>query len=150
MLTSTNFIQYFSRIYFLPFLGSSLFSTIFLKSSNLWRPLIMITLYHQTKTPICFWCRQGLNPRSLIQPPEILPVELTRTHKKTPFLIHYFPVKLACFRKRASRAFYSCERPWTWGALKKEIWILFRTPLFLGKWCGVTIYFLYKKIRKTK
>ena len=38
------------------------------------------TLYHQTKTPISFWCRQGLNPRSLIQPSKTLPVELTGTH----------------------------------------------------------------------
>ena len=41
----------------------------------------MIALYHQTKTPISFWCRQGLNPRSLIQPSETLPVELTGTHE---------------------------------------------------------------------
>ena len=27
-----------------------------------------------------FRCRQGLNPRSLIQPSDILPVELTGTH----------------------------------------------------------------------
>ena len=40
---------------------------IFLESYNLWRPLLMIDLYHQTKKPINFWCRQGLNPRSLIQ-----------------------------------------------------------------------------------
>ena len=40
----------------------------------------MITLYHQTKTPISFWCRRGLNPRSLIQPSETLQVELTGTH----------------------------------------------------------------------
>ena len=37
-------------------------------------------LYHQTKTPISFWCRRGLNSRSLIQPSETLPVELTGTH----------------------------------------------------------------------
>ena len=36
--------------------------------------------YHQTKTTIGFWYRRGLNPRSLIQPLETLPVELTRTH----------------------------------------------------------------------
>ena len=24
------------------------------------------SFYHQTKTPISFWCRRGLNPRSLI------------------------------------------------------------------------------------
>ena len=41
----------------------------------------MITLYHQTKIPISFWCRRGLNPRSLIQPSETLLVELTGTHK---------------------------------------------------------------------
>ena len=40
----------------------------------------MIVLYHQTKTSISFWCRRGLNPRSLIQPSEILLVELTETH----------------------------------------------------------------------
>ena len=34
------------------------------------------------------------------------------------------------------------------GALKKEIGVLLREPLFLGKWCGVATYFLYKKIRK--
>ena len=36
--------------------------------------------YHQTKTPIGFLCRQGLNPESLIQLSETLPVELTGTH----------------------------------------------------------------------
>ena len=49
------------------------------ESLNLWRLLLMIALYHQTKTPISFWCKRGLNPRSLIQPSETLPVELTRT-----------------------------------------------------------------------
>ena len=33
-------------------------------------------LYHQIKIPIGFWCRQRLNLRSLIQPSEILPIEL--------------------------------------------------------------------------
>ena len=36
----------------------------------------MIALCHQTKTPISFWCKRGLNPRSLIQLSETLPVEL--------------------------------------------------------------------------
>ena len=35
---------------------------------------------HQTKTPINFWCRQGLNFISLIQLSESLPVELNGTH----------------------------------------------------------------------
>ena len=37
-------------------------------------------LYHQIKTLIGFWCRRKLNPRSLIQPSEILSIELTETH----------------------------------------------------------------------
>ena len=39
-----------------------------------------IALYHQTKTPISFLCKQRLNPKSLIQPSKTLPIELTRTH----------------------------------------------------------------------
>ena len=52
----------------------------FLESFNLWRLLLIIALYHQTKTPISFYCRRGLNSRSLIQPLETLPVKLTGTH----------------------------------------------------------------------
>ena len=33
-----------------------------------------------------FWCRWGLNSRSLIQPSETLPVELTETHDY-PFVL---------------------------------------------------------------
>ena len=57
----------------------------------------MIALYHQTKTPISFWCRQGLNPRFLLQSSETLPVDLTGTHKlvlmlrlKKRVIIEYF------------------------------------------------------------
>ena len=49
------------------------------ESFNLWRLLLMIALYHQTKIPISFWRRRGLNLRSLIQPSETLPVELIGT-----------------------------------------------------------------------
>ena len=66
------------------------------ESFNLWCSLLMIALYHQTKTPISFWCRQGLNPRSLIQPSETLPVELTETHKDNNSL---FPF-IHCFKTR--------------------------------------------------
>ena len=38
--------------------------------------------YHQTKTPINFWCKWGMNPKSLIQPLKTLSVELTKTHNK--------------------------------------------------------------------
>ena len=40
---------------------------------------LMIALYHQSKTLISFWCRGGLNPKSLIQPSKTLLVELTVT-----------------------------------------------------------------------
>ena len=40
----------------------------------------MSTLYHQNKTPISFWYRRRLNPKSLIQQSETLLVELTGTH----------------------------------------------------------------------
>ena len=40
--------------------------------------LLMITLYYQTKIPISFWCRRGLNPKSLIQPSKTL---LTLFHR---------------------------------------------------------------------
>ena len=44
--------------------------------------LLMIVLYHQTKTPINFLCRQRLNHKSLIQLSKSLPVKLTETHNK--------------------------------------------------------------------
>ena len=63
------------------FLWVNLILYFFLRENfNLWHPLLMIAHYHQTKTPISFWCRWGLNPRSLIQPSETLPIELTGTH----------------------------------------------------------------------
>ena len=40
----------------------------------------MIAIYHWIKTPIGFWCMRGLNPISIIQSSEILPVEITKTH----------------------------------------------------------------------
>ena len=40
------------------------------------------SLYRQTKTLIDFWCKCGLNHRSLIQSLETLLVELTRIHSK--------------------------------------------------------------------
>ena len=59
---------------------SNKFFFFFIKNFNLWRPLLMIAHYHQTKTLISFWCRRGLNSRSFIQPSETLPVELIGTH----------------------------------------------------------------------
>ena len=79
------------------------FFFFFKDSFNLWHLLLIIVLYHLIKTPIDFWCkwglnlkslafyhqtktligfcyRWGLNPKSFIQPSEILPIELIRTH----------------------------------------------------------------------
>ena len=47
----------------------------FWESFNLWCPLIIIVLYHQTMILIGFWCRRWLNSKSLIQPSV-----LTETH----------------------------------------------------------------------
>ena len=41
---------------------------------------MIIVFYYQTKTPIGFWCKQGLNPKCFIQPLETLSIELTETH----------------------------------------------------------------------
>ena len=40
----------------------------------------MSAFYHQTKTPISFWCKRGLNPKYLIQSSKTLPVELEPTN----------------------------------------------------------------------
>ena len=64
---------------------------------------LIIALYYQTKTPISFWCRRGLNPKFLIQPSEILPVELIETHLFSLLLIafvlfiYFFDIILSYF-----------------------------------------------------
>ena len=52
-----------------------------IENFNLWRLLLIIAPYYQTKTLIGFWYRRKLNTRSLIQPSEILPIKQTETHK---------------------------------------------------------------------
>ena len=64
------------------------FFFFFGKSFNLWQPLLMIIFYHQIKTLISFWCRQGLNHRSLLQLSKTLPVKLTGTHINTNIYIY--------------------------------------------------------------
>ena len=44
----------------------SSFFFFFRENFNLWRPLLMIALYYQTKTLIIFWCRQGLRSSSIL------------------------------------------------------------------------------------
>ena len=50
--------------------------------------------YQQTKTPIGFWCRRRLNLKSLIQPLETLPVELTGIHNRVAFGLSDFSLFL--------------------------------------------------------
>ena len=45
--------------------------------------LLMIVIYYQAKTIIGFWCRQGLNLKSFIQPSETSSIELTGTYHHT-------------------------------------------------------------------
>ena len=73
----------------------------------------MIVFYHQTKTLISFWCRQGLNPRSFIQSLETLPVELIGTHNTNKVGIDM------CFYKYLStHSSYSKLKSWL-GGLRK-------------------------------
>ena len=73
--------------------NKKILSYIFLKSFNLWFLLLMITLSYQTKTLIGFGSRQRLNPRSLIQLSETLPIKLTRTHKNIIILKYVIKLK---------------------------------------------------------
>ena len=82
---------------------------IFLESFNIWYSLLIIGLYHQTKTLISFLYKQKLNHRSLIQLSEILSVELTRTHVCDPiidclFLCNYYSA--ICLFSYFSSSFY--------------------------------------------
>ena len=79
---------------------------IILESFNLWLPLLMIVLFYQTKIPISFWCRWGLNPKSLIQPSKTLPVELTGTRYVYIALL-FIIVKKFCHSKLMATFFYS-------------------------------------------
>ena len=54
----------------------------------------MIVFYHQTKTPINFWCRWGLNFRSFIQSLETLSIELAETYNYYWFLSLWLRIKL--------------------------------------------------------
>ena len=85
-IKNMNFFQIIVHFLLLEMLGISqiLLQIYKLTCFNLYR---LLQSYHQTKTPISFWCRRGLNPRSLIQLSETLPVELTGTHK-TWSLLH--------------------------------------------------------------
>ena len=89
-------------------LVSNFFFFFFLESFNLWHcPLLMIALYYQTKTRIGFWCRRGLNPRSLIQLSETLLVELIGTHLVSNLILH-----LSQFLKTKNHVYFGpCYQP---------------------------------------
>ena len=64
--------------------------------------IIRLVLYHQTKTPINFWCRQKLNPKFLIQPSKTLSVELTETNEHLFYLNNHFYTFLLLFSFKIS------------------------------------------------
>ena len=66
------------------------YNNFFSKNFNLWRPFLMITLYHQTI----------LNSRSLIQLSETLLVKLTETHT------YKFDLSVFFFNEMTSHEFY--------------------------------------------
>ena len=68
------------------FLQFSLFFYCYDRISTYETYFMMIALYHPAKTPISFWCKWGLNPKSLIWWQEILTIELTRTLMKHKFI----------------------------------------------------------------
>ena len=49
-------------------------------------PFLIIILYHQIKTPISFWCSQGLNFKSFIEPLKTLLVKLQVMNSAKLFL----------------------------------------------------------------
>ena len=61
-------------------LDKLIFCNLLLESFNIWHPIMIITVLLLNQNTSQFWCRQWLNPRSLIQPSEILLIELTETH----------------------------------------------------------------------
>ena len=88
------------------------------------QPLLMIALYHQTKTLISFWCRWGLNLKSLVQPSETLSVELTGTH-----ILH----DLVCYTNYGKLIHKLHNDPYI-----IEFW----------QWSNVIIYIKERKMRK--
>ena len=50
-------VRILGRVIFRSQQDLTIFIYIFLESFNLWRSLLMIVLYHQTKIPLDFWCR---------------------------------------------------------------------------------------------
>ena len=64
------FLQHLAHYKYIKLININFLETFFLESFNVWHSLLISALYHQIKTPISFWYRRGLNPRSLIQPSE--------------------------------------------------------------------------------
>ena len=102
---STQFLTLFLITYHLFF--------FFLRESfNIWHLLLMIVLYHQTKTPISFWCRCRLSSRSFIQLSETLPVKLARTHTYHLFISIFNNIVL-----------FESKENYLW--LTENVWLLF-------------------------
>lgn len=90
-----------------------------------------------SKTSIGFWCRRELNPKSLIQPSEILLVELTRTHK------HLWKVWI----RKNTRMYYKLGTKTNFPVIPTISWLKF-CPNF--EITGKTKYRFPKKINSPK
>ena len=89
-LTTGKIYIILNKLMWVIFGGFYFYCLFFLESFNLWHSRLIIALYHQTKTPISFWCMRRLNPKSLTQPSETLPIELTGTHWFLELIGQYF------------------------------------------------------------
>ena len=93
----------------------------------------MIILYHQTKTSIGFWCRRGLNPRSLIQSLETLLVELTGSY----IIFVFIKVNLSVYSTEGSQ---SCTEV-CFGLTSGTIY--FGTGQYRCTVSGLPLFFIY-------
>ena len=119
-------------------------------------------LYHQIKTPIGFWCRRGLNLKSLIQPSEILPVELIYSGLN-PFSSPLYMCVCVCvfvskdncptLLKRVCYVQYNLSHIFLKVTIifEQSLWCVFiLEPIFLSLMCVCVCVFLKKKKKKPK
>ena len=129
----------------------------------------MITIYYQIKILISFWCRQGLKPKSFIQPLEILPIELIGTHDlkylricilflflddmysfSSYYMIHTYYIKSLCYDLKKKKSIF----PYYMTKMKRFCWPCYkrkREEWWLSKWyliLWVQIQILIVRIKK--
>ena len=94
-----------------------------------------------------FWPTRSLNELSHGLDPQQSPLPAHYWRRFSIYLFSSKPWRSSRCKAEPSSVLWETSKV----PLKEErnwFCLLFRTPLFLGKWCGVITYFLYKKIRK--